>query len=243
MRQVFRGMISHPDSRASLTISTDASRSNRTFKSPAATTIHRTGLVFAALMLWMSACSPTTTLNGSPPADPQPAPGKVFVKAQWFGPKLREAALAGEHPASPDMPIRVCVVLTMLHGDEFNQRAAAFMDHSSPSFGGQFTDEELKRYARPMSDYESVERWLTLYGIKILNVGPEPLIHTVRVQGTAAQFESAMNVRIDQSADGKWFANMSDPQIPTELNGVIAGFVGLDDLSAFGPGPRISSCV
>jgi hypothetical protein len=30
--------------------------------------------------------------------------------------------------------------------------------------------------------------------------------------------------------------------VGAELNGVIAGFVGLDNLSGYGSGPRISSC-
>lgn len=88
-----------------------------------------------------------------------------------------------------------------------------------------------------MADYEAVERWLTAYGIKILSVAREPAVRTIRVQGTAAQFESAMKIRIDQSADRKRFANMSDPQIPANLEGVIASFRGLDNFDAYVGGP------
>jgi hypothetical protein len=36
-----------------------------------------------------------------------------------------------------------------------------------------------------------------------------------------------------------WFANESDPQIPVRLNGIIGGFSGLDNLSAYSGGPKI----
>jgi len=157
--------------------------------------------------------------------------------------KLREAALVGGHPAPPDMPITVCAGLTILNQDEFNRKAAAFMDRTSPLFGGRFTTPELQTFARPVSDYDAVERFLRSYGVKILSVDSEPLVHSIRAKGTAAQWAAALNLSISQSADGKWFANTSEPQIPTELNGVIAGFVGFDNLSGYGSGPRISSCV
>jgi Pro-kumamolisin, activation domain len=237
-------MIPYPDLRLCLAISANASRANRTFKSRAAT-LHRTRVVFAMLMLWISACSKSSNWNhlSSPNPESRLAPGRVSLKNQVPDLKLRETALAGGHPAPSEMPITVCVGLTMLNQGEFNRKAAAFMDRNSPSFGGRFTTQELQKFARPLSDYEAIERWLRSYGVKILGADSEPLVHSIRAKGTAAQWEEALNLSIYQSADGKWFANTSEPQIPTELNGVIAGFAGLDNLSGYGSGPRISSCV
>ncbi len=227
-----------------MAVSVDASTANRTFKSRAAST-RQTRVVFAALILCMSACSKTSNwshLSSQTPESP-PAPGRVSLKNSIPDLKLREAALAGGHPAPPDMPITVCAGLTMLNQDEFDRKAAAFMDRTSSLFGSRFTTQELQTFARPLSDYDAVERFLRSYGVKILSVDSEPLVHSIRAKGTAAQWEEALNLSISQSADGKWFANTSEPQIPIGLNGVIAGFVGLDNFSGYGSGPRISSCV
>lgn len=186
--------------------------------------------VVAALMLGFSACSAAV------PPPPQPEPGKVFVGSR-LDPKIRVAALAGGHSMPPDLQIKVHVYVTMLHEDEFNRISEATLDRNSPFLGHSFTPDELKKYARPLSDYKAIERWLTSYGIKVLSTGSEPLGGTIRAQGTVAQFEAALNIRIYQSVNGMWFANMSDPQIPADMKGIIAGFAGLDDLSAFAGGP------
>src|SRR5260370_21069273 len=185
-------MISYPDLLLSMAISADASRSNRTSKA------HQTRVVFAALILWISACSKTPNWNHLSSQNPEsrPAPGRVSLENQVPDLKLREAALAGGHPAPPDMPITVCAGLTMLNQDEFDRKAAAFMDRTSPLFGGRFTAQELQTFARPLSDYEAVERFLRSYGVKILSVDSEPLVHSIRAKGTATQWEQPLHLII-----------------------------------------------
>jgi hypothetical protein len=185
-----------------------------------------------AVILALSCCS-ASSITSEPP---QPAKGMIFLKTR-LDPKIRAEALAGGHPAPADMLVKVHVYVTMLHEEDFNRISQETLDHRSPFFGHNFTPDELKKYVRPISDYESIERWLTSYGIKILSAGSEPLGGTIRAQGTVAQFEAALKVRIDQSPNKQWFANISQPQIPAGFKGVIAGFAGLDNLSAFGGGP------
>jgi subtilase family serine protease len=180
-----------------------------------------------ALMLMFAACSAVTA-----PEVAAPEPGRVFVKTR-IDPRIRAAALAGGHPAPPDMRIKIHVYVTMLHEDEFDRISKETLDPNSASFGHTFTSRELVRYTRPRSDYEAVERWLTSYGINVLSIGSEPLGGTIRAEGTVSQIETVMNIRIDQSANREWFANMSNPQIPSNLKGLIAGFAGLDDLSGY----------
>lgn len=130
----------------------------------------------------------------------------------------------------------------MNQGD-FNRRLADFADPNSPSFQGRFSDEDLKKYERPRSDYDAVERWLTSCEIKILTVGTRAAFDpNIRAQGTVAQWESAMDIQIDQSANGMWFANMSDPQVPASLDGIIASIRGLNNLDAYVSGPK-SPCL
>ena len=127
-----------------------------------------------------------------------------------------------------------------MNQDDFNRRLADFADPNSPSFQGRFSDEDLKRYERPQSDYYAVERWLTSYEIKILSVGTRAAFDpNIRAQGTVAQLESAMDIQIDQSANGMWFANMSDPQVPANLDGIIASIRGLSNLDGYVSGPKI----
>ncbi len=145
--------------------------------------------------------------------------------------------MAGGHPIPPDFSMRVHVYLTPMHPAEFNRTLAATEDPHSPTFGHRLTPEELKRFERPISEYNEVERWLGSYGIKVLSADPAAFIRTIRVEGTAGQFEAALNIRIDQSANGSWFANLSDPQIPSNMKDLIAGFAGLDDLSGYAGGP------
>ena len=51
-----------------------------------------------------------------------------------------------------------------------------------------------------------------------------------------------MDIQIDQSANGMWFANMSDPQVPASLDGIIASIRGLNNLDAYVSGPK-SPCL
>jgi subtilase family serine protease len=193
---------------------------------------HRTGLIVTTLMLGLSACS------AAAPQPPQSAAGKVFVENR-LDPKIRAEALASGHPISPDTSMRVHVYVTPLDKDEFNRLLSGPEDSHSPKFGHQLTLADLKRFERPLSQYEDIERWLSSYGIKTLSADPEASVRTIRTEGTAGQFERALNIVIEQSANNMWFANMSDPQIPEDFNGIIGGFAGLDDLTGYGGGPKI----
>jgi hypothetical protein len=184
-----------------------------------------------ALMLAFTACSAATL-----PEEAPPSPGKVFVKT-WNYPKIRAAALAGGHPISPDTPMRVHVYVTPSDKDEFNRVLSGPEDPNSPMYGHQLNLGDLKRFERPLSQYEDIERWLSSYGIKTLSADPEASVRTIRTEGTAGQFERALNITIEQSANNMWFANMSDPQIPSNFNGIIGGFAGLDNFSSYVGGP------
>ena len=224
-------MISYLDSWSSRAILVDDTKLDRARQSIAATINYRSGLVAAALILGLSACT-----TSAAPKRPQPAPGRVFVKTR-IDPDIRAAALAGWHPAPPDMHMRVDVFLTPVNTEEFNRTLAATADPRSPTFGHHLTHEDLQRSEWSMLEYEKIEHWLGSYGTKVLSADRAALVRTIRVEGTVAQFEAALNIRIDQSANGIWFANMSEPQIPSELKDLVAGFAGLDNLSAFTGGP------
>ncbi len=133
--------------------------------------------------------------------------------------------------------MRAHVFLTPVNPEEFNRTLAATEDPHSPTFGHHLTPEELKKFEWPMPEYEEIERWLGSYRIKVLSADPPALIRTIRVEGTVAEFEAALNIVIYRSANGMWFGNMSDPQIPVKFKDIIAGFAGLDNLSAYAGGP------
>jgi hypothetical protein len=186
-----------------------------------------------ALTLAFASCSAAPRSSEPPSAEPQPASGRVSVKSLWLDPQIRAAALAGGHPAPPDMSMRVHVYVTPMNPEEFNRVLAATEDPHSPMYGHHLTPQELKRFERPLSDYEAIERWLGSYGIKVLSADRAAFVRTILTEGTASQFEAALNVRIDQSANGQRYSNMSDPQIPANLGGVIGGFGGLDNLGGY----------
>jgi len=185
----------------------------------------------------LSACSIGSIFERPAPEPPEPelAPGRIFLRGRPPDPKLRQAVLAGGHPAPPEMPITLQVVLNIPHRQEFYRRLNASEDPNSPLFKKRPSDDEMRSYARPASDYEAVERWLTSSGVRVVSAERWP-VYPIVAEGTAAQVEAALNVRIDQSADGKWFANTSDPQIPAGLYGIIAELQGLSNLDRYGFG-------
>ena len=192
-------------------------------------------LTAIAVFLALSSFS-TLSITSDTLAD-QSDPGLIVLRMRTPNAELRNILLANGHPIRPDKKMQVSVYLTVVHPEQFNRVLSDTENPNSPMFDHQLTPADLKEFAWPDSEYLDIEQWLTSYGAEILSKDEGPFVRTITFQGTAAQFEGALHIRINQSADDRWFANMSEPLIPARFNGVIAAFAGLDNLRGFGRAP------
>jgi len=103
-------------------------------------------------------------------------------------------------------------------------------DPASPQFHHWIRAEEFgKRFGASSADVARVTSWLGSQGFKINVVYENQTI--VDFTGTVGQVQQAFQVEIHHlQVNGEThIANMSDPQIPAELAGTVAGIVSLND--------------
>ncbi|MFZ0662258.1 MAG: protease pro-enzyme activation domain-containing protein [Acidobacteriaceae bacterium] len=92
------------------------------------------------------------------------------------------------------------------------------------------------RFGASPSDIQQVESWLQSYGLNIDKVPPAN--NVIEFSGTVNEVQNAFHTSIDTFViqGKKYFANISDPQIPAALGPVIAG---VGPLNNFGPRPNV----
>ncbi len=113
---------------------------------------------------------------------------------------------------------------------ELRQLIDELTDSSSPNFHRWLTAKEFgERFGLAKQDLDAIERWLQSHGLKVNVVYENGLL--IDFSGTAGQVREAFHTEIHNlNVKGvKHIANMSDPQIPEALAGVVAGIVSLHD--------------
>src|SRR5262245_50173016 len=111
--------------------------------------------------------------------------------------------------------------------DAFLERLS---DPTSSSYHAWLTPEKFtESYGVPMADIAMVTRWLESHGLRVDNVAGNRM--SIEFSGTAGLVGQTFHTSIHQlNVDGQpHFANMSDPQIPAALSGVIAGVHAMHD--------------
>ena len=109
-------------------------------------------------------------------------------------------------------------------------------DRTSPNFHQWLTAPEFAaRFGPAPADIAAVADWLTAHGFVVNGVAAGGM--TLDFSGTAGQVRAAFHTEMHQLnvAGVSHIANMSDPQIPAALSGVVAGVVSLND---FRPHPN-----
>jgi subtilase family serine protease len=110
-------------------------------------------------------------------------------------------------------------------------------DSTSPNYHKWLTPEQFaESYGVAKEDVTAVTDWLKLHGFTVHGVQPTGL--TIDYSGTAGLVRSTFHTEIHNLEVGgvKHFANVSDPQIPSTLEPVVAGIVSLHD---FHPKPLL----
>jgi uncharacterized protein (TIGR03437 family) len=112
-------------------------------------------------------------------------------------------------------------------------------DPSSPNYHRWLKPEQFAdRFGLSNADASTLGAWLSSQGMKIHDVahGRE----WITFSGSAGDIGRALHTEIHRyRIDGKdRFANATEVSIPAAFQGVVSGFVGLDDLYKTGPPPR-----
>ncbi len=118
---------------------------------------------------------------------------------------------------------------------QLNQLLAQQQDPKSPNYHKWLTPQQYAdRFGLSQNDINKITTWLGSEGFQILSVGGGR--NSVAFSGTAAQIQSAFGSEIhNYNVNGKkHFANSTALTIPSMLNGIVTGVIGLH---SFGPQP------
>ena len=122
---------------------------------------------------------------------------------------------------------------------ELNKLLAQQLDKSSPNYRKWLTPEQYaERFALSPSDMKKIAIWLAAQGFAI--VQPARGRDWIAFSGTAATVETTFHTEIHYySIDGEsHYANATGVSIPQALDGIVAGFRGLDDFKLKAMGIR-----
>ena len=152
-------------------------------------------------------------------------------------------ALAANHPdaaadlastgntAPPYQPLQMEIYLKPRNQAQFQQLLQDQQDPTSPTYHKWLTPTEYDQQFGPADDdIAQVTQWLTKQGFTVTFASA----HEGRIvfNGIVATAQTAFNVSIAGSNDGKHFGNVADPQIPASLAPRISHLAGLDNLHA-----------
>ncbi|HTU32599.1 MAG TPA: Ig-like domain repeat protein [Candidatus Acidoferrum sp.] len=143
-------------------------------------------------------------------------------------------------PAPASLPLnRMLLVLQRSPAQEtaLESLLDAQQDKSSPNYHQWLTPQQFGQQFGPAdSDVQTVVSWLQSQGFQIDSIANGRGV--IEFSGTAAQVQAAFHTAIHSYAiNGQTYtANSTDPQIPSALAPVVAGFVSLNN---FPPKPMI----
>jgi subtilase family serine protease len=103
-------------------------------------------------------------------------------------------------------------------------------DRTSPNFHHWLTAAQLgETYGPAQTDIAAVTTWLNAHGFTVNGIATSRM--TIDFSGTVAEVNSAFHTEMHRLDVGgaSHIANMSDPQLPAALSGVVAGITSLND--------------
>jgi len=117
------------------------------------------------------------------------------------------------------------------------QFVESLTDKASPNFHKWITAAEYgQRFGAASEDIAAVSRWLESHGFSVNGVPANNMV--IEFSGNAGQVREALHTEIHtlEVAGKRYFANMSDPQIPAALLPAVTGVVSLNN---FKPHPML----
>ena len=163
----------------------------------------------------------------------------IFLYLTMFGSKANAAEtapLAGSHSAQAydlttrapaNAPLKIQLVFAVRNRAGLNQLLAAQQNPASKLYHHWLTPAQFDaRFGRSPAELTAVKSWLGSQGIHADQSSARGLTFTT----TVGQAEATFGTTIAASPDGMSFGNLTDPQIPAQLSGVIGSIEGLDNL-------------
>ncbi len=156
-----------------------------------------------------------------------PTTAWVSTGTQAEAPALVGTTLVG--PLAANTPLRITVALQLQNASGIQQAIAS---------GTTLTpDQFMASYGPTSSQVQAVTSYLSSEGLTNISVESNNLF--VTADATAAQAESAFNTQINQFQQNGLtiYANLTAPQVPTSLNGIVASVMGLTNAGVMTPHP------
>ena len=137
--------------------------------------------------------------------------------------------------------LRLVIGLRPPHPDEEEQFLRNLQDKKSPEFHHFLTAQEWNaRFAPSVQDEQAVVDWAQSQGLTVTQRYPNRLL--VNVEAPAGVLEKALHVTINHYQLGAkvFFSNDRDPEIPSNLAGVVQSVGGLNSLQVLHPSNKSS---
>jgi subtilase family serine protease len=161
--------------------------------------------------------------------------GALIVPARG---SIRRTLIAGNHPkgapvrdwqAAPvGRPLHMTAVLALRNAAELAALKADIQDPGSPTYHKWLSSAEFARRFGPTPEQvRAVEHWLGSSGFTVAR--NDLATRAIRFTGSVGQAEHAMGIQI--VSRGEKYANVNDPEIPSNLGGSIVAVLGLNNLA------------
>src|SRR5260370_15807237 len=151
--------------------------------------------------------------------------GTAQSNARLHGNDAIEASSLTSHAAA-DLPLKIRASFALRNRPALNKLLSELQNPASPNYHKWLTPAEFDvRFGRTTAEVQAVSQWLTSQGFHVTHSSARNLT----AAATVSRAESAFATTIAASSDGATYGNLSDPQIPAQLTGVIGSIYGLDN--------------
>jgi subtilase family serine protease len=131
--------------------------------------------------------------------------------------------------ASSDQSLQMEIYLKPHNQAAFDQLLEAQQDPASPQYHKWLTPTEYSQQFGPTAaDVSQISQWLSSEGFTVTYASAQQ--SRIKFEGNVGDAETAFNVKIAASADGKKYGNVEDPLVPASLAPKISYLAGLDNL-------------
>lgn len=139
--------------------------------------------------------------------------------------------------ADPSTPLTMRVILALRDRPGLEALIAAQQNPSSPRYHQWLTPAQFAAQFGPsQEDFDAVAQWLSSQGFTITDSSLRRRF--IQFTGNVGQAEQTFGTKVMLFGTGTYYANMTEPMIPAQFDGVISAILGLDN---FGMVPAIST--
>ena len=143
--------------------------------------------------------------------------------------ELKNASLLG--PLNSTTSLHVLVGLKMQNAAQVQPTLKAMVTPGNSLYGTSLTTSQfMAKFAPTSAQVEAVEKYLTSYGFKNLEVESNNLV--IQADATAREVEAAFNTSLVSYLQNgkKVFANSADARVPSSLSATVGAVLGLNNL-------------